>query len=463
MPISPGEAVVLDLPCARFPSRMLALLIDMAVQVVLLVAVLLVIGAAVESHLNAATVAAVLVTGLVVVIVGYPAAFETLSRGRTLGKLALGLRVVAMTAGRSGSARRWCGRWPAVVEFWALLGVPALITSMLSARGKRLGDMFAGTFVIQERLPRRPALPPALAVVPPAAGRLGADAGAVPAAGSDRGTASSYLRRFYELTPGGQGRARPADRRGGGRSGQPAPAAGHAAGRVTCPRCSRCGGSGSRPGGWPPSRPGPRRRPRTGPPARGRPPGARRAGARPARAVRVRRLRAPRLAAARMDPAPLRDQGTAADSRPEQAHAEGQPAGACTAGGRPRSSGWRSAPSRSASSPAPHPGRVADRADRPGLDLVRPRDLLRGRVADRVRAEPAAPAAGRWPPGQVRHGHGGHLRQQRAVHDHPVRGCGTRRGVLLPRVPPQGPRPGNHRLGAGRLGHHVDLGPWPWC
>ena len=31
-----GEAVVLDLPFARFPSRMLALIIDIAVQLVLL-------------------------------------------------------------------------------------------------------------------------------------------------------------------------------------------------------------------------------------------------------------------------------------------------------------------------------------------------------------------------------------------------------------------------------------------
>ena len=43
----------------------------------------------------------------------------------------------------------------AVVEIWAFTGAPALICSLLSARGKRLGDVFAGTFVLQERLPRR--------------------------------------------------------------------------------------------------------------------------------------------------------------------------------------------------------------------------------------------------------------------------------------------------------------------
>jgi uncharacterized RDD family membrane protein YckC len=35
-----------------------------------------------------------------------------------------------------------------VLEIWLLLGAPALITSLLSVKGKRLGDIFAGTFVI---------------------------------------------------------------------------------------------------------------------------------------------------------------------------------------------------------------------------------------------------------------------------------------------------------------------------
>ena len=39
-----------------------------------------------------------------------------------------------------------------VLEIWLLMGAPALITSLLSVKGKRLSDVFAGTFVIQERL-----------------------------------------------------------------------------------------------------------------------------------------------------------------------------------------------------------------------------------------------------------------------------------------------------------------------
>jgi hypothetical protein len=39
-----GEAVVLDVPCAQFPSRLAALLIDMVLQITLLAVVVIVIA-----------------------------------------------------------------------------------------------------------------------------------------------------------------------------------------------------------------------------------------------------------------------------------------------------------------------------------------------------------------------------------------------------------------------------------
>lgn len=194
-----GEAVVLDVPCARFPSRMVAIIIDMAVQIILIGIILgVLIGTA---HLNAAGLAAVVVATLILVFVGYPTAFETLSRGRSLGKLALGLRVVSDDGGPVRFRQSLWRAGAALVEIWAFTGAPALICSLLSAKGKRIGDLFAGTFVIQERLPRRPGLPAPLAVVPPP---LAGWAQALELSGLSEQTAeqaSSYLRRFYELTP----------------------------------------------------------------------------------------------------------------------------------------------------------------------------------------------------------------------------------------------------------------------
>src|SRR5580658_4672003 len=142
-----GEAVVLDVPVAQFPSRIVALLIDILVQLVGL-SVLFGIIAAAQVHLNQAATAAVAVSALVLTFLGYPCIFETLSRGKTLGKLALGLRVVSDDGGPERFRQAFIRALSAAfIEIWLfpvnLVGMPVgLITSMVSAKGKRLGDVF---------------------------------------------------------------------------------------------------------------------------------------------------------------------------------------------------------------------------------------------------------------------------------------------------------------------------------
>ena len=105
-----------------------------------------------------------------------------------------------------------------------------------------------------------------------------------------------------------------------------------------------------------------------------------------------------------------------------------------------------------------HAGRIARIAGQPRLPLVRARHRLRGRVADRLRAEPPPAAARRRAPGRFRLGDGDHLRRQRAVDVRAVRRRPAGRRLLLPAVPPPRPRPRAHRLGAGDLGDRVVLG-----
>ena len=192
-----GEAVVIEVPCARFPSRMAAILIDLLVQGLLLLIVDSVIVAA-AGHLDAASVAAIAVTASVAIIVGYPTIFETLSRGRSLGKLALGLRVIGDDGGPERFRQALVRALAAVVEIWLLTGAPALISSLLSARGKRLGDLFTGTYVIQERLSARTLPPPQM---PPylAAWAASLELSALP--DSVASSARGYLSRYWELTP----------------------------------------------------------------------------------------------------------------------------------------------------------------------------------------------------------------------------------------------------------------------
>jgi len=194
-----GEAVVLDLPVATFPGRLLALTVDLAVQLPLFV-VIAVVTSALAGVVNGDYLAAVWIGAYLLVMVGYPAVFETLSRGKTLGKMALGLRVV----GDDGSPERFrqalVRSLVGLLEIYSLAPV-ALITSIVSVKGKRLGDMFAGTYVLQERMPARAALPPLFAVVPlPLTGwAQSLQLSALTDQTAD--AASSYLRRFAELTP----------------------------------------------------------------------------------------------------------------------------------------------------------------------------------------------------------------------------------------------------------------------
>ncbi|MFD7996901.1 RDD family protein [Streptomyces mexicanus] len=174
-----GEAVALELRPARLPSRALAVVLDLAVAVAAYVVVTLALVVATASLDEAARVAVSIATFLLV-LVGGPIAVETLSHGRSLGKLACGLRVVRDDGGpirfRHALVRGAIG----VVEILMTFGVVACIASLVSARGRRLGDVFAGTLVVRERVASGQA---ALAPPPPPwlAGQFSAlDLSAVP-------------------------------------------------------------------------------------------------------------------------------------------------------------------------------------------------------------------------------------------------------------------------------------------
>jgi uncharacterized RDD family membrane protein YckC len=196
-----GEAVILDVPCARFPSRIAALLIDLLIQVVLLVAVFIAVFFSV-GNITGAEGTGLILTSYVAIVVGYSAIFETLTRGKTPGKMALGLRVISDDGGPVRFRQALVRALTGAIEIWAVVGAPfGLLTSLVSAKGKRLGDMFAGTYVIQERAPRRPQLPPMFATVPPPL--LGWAQVAETSRLTDQRAeaAGSYLRRWHELSP----------------------------------------------------------------------------------------------------------------------------------------------------------------------------------------------------------------------------------------------------------------------
>ncbi len=153
-----GEAVVLDLRVARLASRAVAFAFDVLVQFLLLLGVFLLSPVDFDGALQSALALSLTVA----VLIGYPTAVESLSRGRSLGKLVMGLRVVRDDGGairfRHSLVRALGGFF---VDFWALGlgGAVALFVSLFSAQGKRVGDYLAGTVVVHTRAPKQTVTP----------------------------------------------------------------------------------------------------------------------------------------------------------------------------------------------------------------------------------------------------------------------------------------------------------------
>ena len=161
-----GEAVALDLPPAGLGSRMVSGLIDVVVTLLLLVAVILVfVTASLQADQALGWVA--WIGTLITVFLVFPTTVETLTRGKSLGKLAMGLRTVRDDAGPITVQHAFVRALIAIVEVYAFSGVPAFFSALLNSRGKRLGDLAAGTYVVRERvrlrLPLPPQMPPRLA------------------------------------------------------------------------------------------------------------------------------------------------------------------------------------------------------------------------------------------------------------------------------------------------------------
>ncbi|MFL6117298.1 MAG: RDD family protein [Catenulispora sp.] len=147
-----GEGVALDLRLAKLPSRALARLLDLLVQVGLLAVFAMVLGL-VSIVMDDALTAGLSIVMSVAILVGYPALLETVNRGRTLGKMALGLRVVRADGGPVKFRHALVRALTGVFDIYATAGVLAVVTSFCSRQGRRTGDWLAGTVVVRDRAP----------------------------------------------------------------------------------------------------------------------------------------------------------------------------------------------------------------------------------------------------------------------------------------------------------------------
>lgn len=156
-----GEGVALAVPPAGFLLRAAGLLIDVFVlaagYVLSLMAFNSILSAWIRqtgNYIETAWIPVFFILWLVVWTLAIPVTIETLSNGRSLGKLIMGLRVVRLDGGAISFRHSLVRGLVGVGEIFVSLGAVATITGMISPRAQRVGDLLAGTYAQLERLPK---------------------------------------------------------------------------------------------------------------------------------------------------------------------------------------------------------------------------------------------------------------------------------------------------------------------
>lgn len=156
------EGVALHLPAAGPVPRALAWAIDLSIRMVVLMLASMVLGL-----LGTAGYGPYLVLTFVVFWF-YPVLFEVLDHGRTPGKRALGLRVIAANGAPVGWLAAFTRNLMRTVDMLPFGYATGLVASLADPWGRRLGDMVAGTLVVHNARPHEPQPAPMGAVLAPA-------------------------------------------------------------------------------------------------------------------------------------------------------------------------------------------------------------------------------------------------------------------------------------------------------
>ncbi len=148
-----GEAVALDLRATSFVLRAAGSAIDFVLYAGVYLIILLVLftfGAGLG--LDQALMAAISVSAAVLCLFIIPVAVETASQGKSLGRLAVGARIVRDDGGAIGFRHAFVRGLVGVMELFLTIGAIAAVVGLLNQRAKRLGDLVAGTYSQYERV-----------------------------------------------------------------------------------------------------------------------------------------------------------------------------------------------------------------------------------------------------------------------------------------------------------------------
>jgi uncharacterized RDD family membrane protein YckC len=193
-----GEAVALDVRPASVILRGAGTIIDWLAYLGLFLLMALIVFAVFGDEIDQALAQALAIAGLVFSLLIVPMLVETLSHGRSLGRWAVGARIVRDDGGATGLRHAFIRALMGVIEIFMTFGGLAATSALLNSRSKRLGDLLAGTYSQHERVPRftEPTfvLPPGLETWAETV-----DVGRLPDRLSRR--VAQFLRQVHQLSP----------------------------------------------------------------------------------------------------------------------------------------------------------------------------------------------------------------------------------------------------------------------
>jgi uncharacterized RDD family membrane protein YckC len=149
--IETPEQTRLEFAIAGIGSRFLALALDLILQAIVVIVVLIVVSV-IERFIamNSLWEKAALIALLFALHYGYFIAFEILWSGQTPGKRKVGIRVVK-DSGRPLTATETIARnLMRIVDEVPGVYAVGIVTALLNAQNRRLGDFVAGSLVIRE-------------------------------------------------------------------------------------------------------------------------------------------------------------------------------------------------------------------------------------------------------------------------------------------------------------------------
>ncbi len=115
-------------------------------------------GAFAGGQVDDALASAIAIILLVIAFVVAPVVVEVATRGRSLGRLAVGARIVRDDGGAISLRHAFIRALVGLLELTATFGGLAALVGLFNAKAKRLGDLLAGTVSQMERVAKVPVL-----------------------------------------------------------------------------------------------------------------------------------------------------------------------------------------------------------------------------------------------------------------------------------------------------------------